>query len=154
MEESLTSLSEYPLARDGIRSTRAGRLLRPIRVLSAAAGVLGAAVLLYASEPSGHAIRRDLVAAASRLRDVPDDASAARVTSLLSGEFTDQEATIDPSEFPAAVAVTLHSVDRADCLAALRTARRMEGRVVVALQGYPSSTQCADSNDMTWRLMP
>jgi hypothetical protein len=153
MNETLTSLSDYPLARRGESAGKNRRRARPLRSLAAALAVLGAVAFLFANEPHGGGIRADLAAAASRLKDVPQNASAARVTAELRGEFTGESATIDPSGFPAAVTVTLHALDRASCATALRSARRIEGRVVVVLEGYASSAQCADSNDMTWRIM-
>jgi len=153
MDETMTSLSDYPLARGGRGTRPSGRLMRLLRTLAAAA-TLGALAFLFASEPHGGAIRGDLAAAASRLKDLPANASAARIAADLRGKFTGEDATVDPSEFPAAVTVTLHALDRASCATALRSARRIEGRVVVVLEGYASSADCADSNDMTWRLMP
>ncbi len=150
----MTSLSDYPLARGGRGTRPSGRLMRLLRALAAAAAALGALAFLFASEPHGGAIRGDLAAAAARLKDLPANASAARVAADLRSEFNGEDATVDPSEFPAAVTVTLHALDRASCADARHSARRLEGRVVVELQGYGSGADCGDSNDMTWRLMP
>jgi hypothetical protein len=153
MDEILTSLSEYPLARRE-RARGSGRSMHALRSIAAAVTAFGALAFLFANVPHGGAIRADLAAAASRLKDAPQNADAASVTADLRREFPGENATIDPSEFPAAVTVTLHALDRTSCAAALRTARRIEGRVVVELEGYASGAQCADRNDMTWRLMP
>ncbi|HUK58490.1 MAG TPA: hypothetical protein VLV50_04605 [Stellaceae bacterium] len=153
MDQILSSLSEYPVARpQSVRRTR--RLARPLRTFAAVAAASGALALLVASEPHGGAVRGDLKAAAARLRDMPPNAAGANVASALAREFPDQSATIDPTGFPASVSVTLHALDRASCAAALRTARRIEGRVVVQLETYRSSADCTDRNEMTWRLMP
>jgi len=147
----MTSLSDYPLTRGKRAASRGGRFLR--NCAAAAAAVAGLA-FLFASEPFGDAIRGDLAAAAQRLQAMPANASAGRVAADLRGAFAGEHATIDPSGFPATVTVTLHALDRASCTAAVRSARRIEGRVVVELEGYGSSADCADLNDMTWRLMP
>jgi hypothetical protein len=154
MDQILTSLSDYPLTHGEERPGRMARPRHPFRTLMAAALALGAVAFLFANEPHGGAIRGDLAAAASRLKDVPQNASDARVDAVLRDEFVGEDATIDPSDFPTAVAVTLHGLDRASCLDALRTARRIEGGVVVQLQGYGSGAECGDNNEMTWRLMP
>jgi hypothetical protein len=52
------------------------------------------------------------------------------------------------------VAVTLSGVSRVECVAAVAQDRRMDGAVVIALQGYPSAENCEQRNDMIWWLMP
>ncbi len=129
-------------------------LPRRLRVLASAACVVGACAALFASQPPGAAIRGDLAAAAGTVRGLPATASADEIKKALQADLGARLATIDARGFPAVVIVTLHALDRQACLAAEASARRLEGDVVVELQGYRQRTDCRDSNDMTWRIMP
>jgi hypothetical protein len=152
--ERVMSITEYPLARAGGGPAKSGRLGRPLRAFAAAAAALAALSFLFASEPPGQAVRGDLAAAAARLGAMPETASPARVASDLVRDFSGEDATVDPAQFPAAVTVTLHGLDRNSCKAALRSAQRIEGRVVVELENRDANAQCGERNDLTWRLMP
>jgi hypothetical protein len=52
------------------------------------------------------------------------------------------------------VSVTLRHIDNATCVDASTVARRMEGLVVVELEGYRSTEACGVDNAMTWRMLP
>lgn len=119
----------------------------------AAVAAVGGALLLTSIAP-GVAIRRDLAAAAKAVGALPGNASAQTVTLAVRRALGSAPATIDATPFPVAVAVTLRALDRRSCLAAERSARRIEGAVVVALQGFRTADDCRASNDMSWRIMP
>jgi hypothetical protein len=150
--ERAMSISEYPLARTGRDPAKRRLIARPLRAFAAAAAALAALSFLFASEPPGKAVRGDLAAAAAHLGAIPETAQPARVASILARDFPGEDATVDPAQFPTAVTVTLHALDRANCEAAMRGARRIEGRVVVELENR--NIQCGDENDLAWRLMP
>jgi hypothetical protein len=155
--ERAMSLSEYPLARTDrglVRTARTGRRVRPLRAFAAAAATLAALSFLFASELPGQAVRGDLAAAAAHLGAMPENASPARVAADLASYFSGEDATIDVAHYPATVVVTLHGLDRNSCETALRSARRIEGRVVVELENRGADAPCGAQNDLSWRLMP
>jgi len=76
------------------------------------------------------------------------------VHDAIAASFRNFDAGIDASLFPAEVDITLHDVDGVTCLEVEDEARRIEGPVVVQLEGYQSADACRQHNVMTWRLMP
>ncbi len=115
------------------------------------AAVHGAIVAL---RPAGQAIRDELSAAAVAVGALPENAPADKVVKTVRWYFRDRRVAVDPSEFPAVVAVTLKDIDRKSCLEAESEARRIARLVVVQLVGYNTAADCEDSNAMTWRIMP
>ncbi len=77
-----------------------------------------------------------------------------RVQLAVARNFDDRAYRVDATRFPTELAVTLLSLDKPTCLEARTAARRIEGSVVVALEGYKSATDCRDNNTMVWRIMP
>jgi hypothetical protein len=127
---------------------------RSTRIIAGAAAAVVALAFLFAARPPGDAIRGDLASAAAALGTTPASASPARVAAVLRAALPGRALRVDPAGFPTVVAITLQGLDWQTCVAAERSARRLEGRVVVELDGYPSPEDCRDANDMTWRLMP
>jgi hypothetical protein len=130
------------------------RLPRWVRVIVIAAAVVVALGVLFAARPPGMAIRGDLAAGASALRELPSNASTTRVTATLRSAMHGRSVRVDPSGFPRSVSVTLKDLDWRSCVAAETSARRLEGQVVVELQAFGSPDACRESNNMTWRFMP
>jgi len=69
-------------------------------------------------------------------------------------DFSEQDVTIATTPAASVIAVTLHGLDRAACAEAVSTLRRIDGPVVVRLQGYGAPESCSGRNDMTWWIMP
>jgi hypothetical protein len=133
---------------------RLGRAWHPLRIIGPPAAVFVALAFLFAARSPGDAIHNDLVSGAAALRAIPASASPESVTAALRAALPGRALRIDAAGFPAAVAVTFQDLDWQSCAAAERSARRLEGRVVVELEGFASPADCGDRNDMTWRLMP
>jgi hypothetical protein len=138
-----------------IAPSRLRRLLRPIAVpaLAVALIVMGYQLFVAALTP-GETIERQLTSAAATLDRIAWDAPSEKIRQAVSGHFADGVATVDLSQFPAQTAVTLHGLSRAECLDAAQVTRRIEGQVVVELEGYATAADCHERNDMTWRIMP
>lgn len=115
---------------------------------------IGGNEFVLAMQSPGQTLRGELAAAAATVRASPASGSADELRRAVQRHFRDQAVRVDPTGFPAHVAVTLYGLDRDTCLDAEATARRIEGLVVVDLQGYRSAADCRDENDMTWRIMP
>lgn len=142
----------------------AGRTARPLRRLPPqftvalwVIAVVGLALLagyeLAASRQSpAAAIRHDLLQAASDIR-LPGPAPREAGRRALLRHFSKQHATLDTRSWPA-VAITLQGLDRATCVDATSIAGRIEGLVVVQLEGYASAADCGETNTMSWRIMP
>jgi hypothetical protein len=116
--------------------------------------VLAAPHAASALRPPGGSLRASLNAAAGELERPSGTLSPASALAAMPRHFHHWQATIDPTGFPAEVAITLHGLDGASCRTAVAVARRIEGRVVVELEGHRGAADCRDVNDMTWRFMP
>lgn len=127
---------------------------RSVRTIAGAAAAVAALAFLFAARPPGAAIHSDLASGAAALRTLSASASPASVTAALRSALPGRAMRVDPAGFPSVVAVTLQNLDWPSCIAAERSVRRLEGQVVVELEGYASPDDCRSSNDMTWRLMP
>ncbi|HUN49152.1 MAG TPA: hypothetical protein VMU85_21640 [Stellaceae bacterium] len=99
-------------------------------------------------------IRHELQATASELKALPWTRADDRVISAVARNFGDRAYQLDASRYPRELTVTLLSLDRRTCLDARDAARRIEGRVVIALEGYESATDCRADNTMAWHIMP
>jgi hypothetical protein len=102
----------------------------------------------------GAALRHALGGAALELRHAPGTMPAPQAWRAMPRHLRHWRATVDPARFPAEIAVTLHGLDLISCRDAVAKARRIEGPVVVELDGYGAPGDCRDDNDMTWRFMP
>jgi hypothetical protein len=124
-----------------------------VPVLIAAVILTGAYEAHLALQSPGAIIRHGLVRAGVEVADLAWSTPTARVQQTVSQHFPDYRATVDAARFPADVTVTLHDLDPATCRAAYRSAARIEGRVVIALQG-PGEPACRGATSLTWRIMP
>jgi hypothetical protein len=133
-----------------------GRLFstRRLSVLAGAAAVVAALALLFASPPPADAIHDELIAAGAAAAVLPATAKLERVVGAMHETFRGRAISVDANAFPAAIYVTLHALDKPICAALLDSARRIEGLVVIDLEHYRAASDCRDSNDMTWRVMP
>jgi hypothetical protein len=124
--------------------------------------LVGAAVLLLLSldqfwsalQSPAEGIRQQLAAAAYETRALPWRQSPEAVQAAVGRYFDGRTVSIDPARFPVEVRVRLQGLDHSTCLEARQVARRIEGPVVVALEGYSAAADCADKNTMIWRIMP
>jgi hypothetical protein len=155
--EPAPSMSDGMPQDGGTRASRHGAVPVAWRVIAA---VTLAALLLFAGRDAfalrspGAAIRHALRAAAVELQHAPGTMPAAAAWRAMPPHFRHWRATVDPARFPAEIAVTLHGLDLISCRDAVAKARRIEGSVVVELEGYRAPDDCRDDNDMTWRFMP
>jgi hypothetical protein len=136
----------------------APRVRRAIGRRTAALSRVGAAVAVFTflvmPERPENMIGGELAAGATALNALPANASMDAVRRTMESSFPGRAVSVDPGDFPAAVAVTLKGVDQPTCVSAEHSARRLEGKVVVELQGYATPAACGATNDMTWRLWP
>lgn len=114
----------------------------------------GEYALYRAVEPPGLALRHELEGAASELEQQVVLAPVPGLGQSIRRHFRESAVTIDLKRDWPNVAVSLGGVSQADCLSALRDVRRIDGPVVIALEGYRTARDCGPENDMTWRLMP
>ena len=106
-----------------------------------------------ALESPGTVIRRDLIRAGAEVAELPWSAPRELVRQSVSRHFASYRASADAANFPAYVRVTLKDLDRETCREAYRAARRIEGRVVIEIEG-PGDLACQDGAALTWRIMP
>jgi hypothetical protein len=133
---------------------RRGGVRHRLRTIGGAAVIFAGLAFLFAAPPPGDAILSDLASGAAALRAIPASAAPERVTAALRAALPGRALRIDAAGFPAVVGVTFQALDWQSCTAAERSARRLEGQVVVELVGYASPADCRGSNDMSWRFMP
>jgi hypothetical protein len=119
-----------------------------VRAPVALIALLGALVAIPSHASPGHVIRSELASAAADLRELPWGISTQRINIGLARNFRGQRLSIDASAFPVSVTVTLGALGRETCLDARRFARRIEGPVVVVLDGYANTAACGEANDV------
>jgi hypothetical protein len=131
------------------------RVPKRVKLLLAASMLLVAATQLWiALEPRADAIAGGLNAAAADVAALPWSTPPEAVQQAVAGHFPSEAVRVDPTHFPIEVKVALAGLDRDTCLAARHVARRIEGSVVVQLDGYGEDAACGQRNTMTWRIMP
>jgi hypothetical protein len=118
------------------------------------AALVGAEQASLALQSPGHAIRRELAAAGAEAERLSWSTPAERVRQSIERRFTGYHARVNPTGFPAYVTVTLHGLSREACFDAERVARRVEGSVVIAIEGQSAAEDCRDDAELTWRIMP
>lgn len=118
------------------------------------AGFAGVQPIMKSLQTPGGAIRSELMSAAGEFEGRINPQPSAADIHAIERHFLAHSVTIDTARTWPQVQVTLHGVDRETCLDVRSSARRMEGLVVVDLLDYASATDCSDSNDMAWRIMP
>jgi hypothetical protein len=144
------SLSIVVTVRHGLE-----RMPRLLRALAATGMLLIAGQQLFlALQSPAHQIKRQLIAAAEETGRLPWTRSQEQVRGDLARHFGTGAVTVDTTAFPAAVSVAFLGLDKNTCVEATELAHRIEGSVVVALDGYRSAADCGDSNTMAWRIMP
>lgn len=105
-------------------------------------------------EPPGDAIRHELKAAAGEMRNLLVPQPSPSVLAAMRQDFARREVSIAPMPASSVITVTLHGLDREACVGVLAKARRIDGPVVVQLQGYGTAADCGSENEMTWWVMP
>lgn len=131
------------------------RTPRRVKLLAGGALLLVAGYQLsLAIESPAQSIRGELKAAAEDAAALPWTRSAEEVQLTVGRHFEGRAFRVEPARFPAEVAVVLADLDQETCLEARRVARRIEGDVVIALDGFRSATDCEARNTMTWRILP
>jgi hypothetical protein len=139
---------------DGAARAWWSRLARSLAILAlAVAAVVGGNEALKATRSPGQAIRSELVAAAAELTSPSGAHPTEASTRAIRRHFRAHSATLQMDLWPL-VSVTLRHIDNATCVDASTVARRMEGLVVVELEGYRSTEACGVDNAMTWRMLP
>jgi hypothetical protein len=136
---------------DRARSSRFTFFLGALALVIAA--LIGGNEVLKASRSPGDVIRSELVAAAAELAAPLGPYPTEAATRAISHHFRAHAATLQMAFWPQ-VSVTLQHLDKTACVDAGIVARRMEGLVVVELEGYRSAEDCGDANDMTWWILP
>lgn len=104
--------------------------------------------------PHGEALRHELKAAAAALQTQLVLQPTPALRQAIRRHFREGEVAVDTTRLWPTVAVSLHGISRGECLGALHEVRRIDGAVVIALQGYGSTDDCRAQNDMIWWLMP
>jgi hypothetical protein len=122
-------------------------------LLSAAALLVAANHVSLALQSPGHSIKTALIGAAAEMTTSSGQQPSAADINAVERHFSGQIATIDAQHWPQ-LAVTFHSLDKRSCIDAATIADRVEGLVVVQLDKYRVLTDCGDSNDMTWWILP
>jgi hypothetical protein len=117
------------------------------------AALVGGNEVLKASRSPGDVIRSELVAAAAEFASPLGPYPTEAATRAIRGHFRAHPATLQMALWPQ-VSVTLHHLDKTACVDAGIVARRMEGLVVVELEGYRLAEDCSDDNNMTWWILP
>jgi len=136
---------------DGERHRRRLPQALPSFVLVVLALIASVGLPVAMSSPAQR-IGNELRAAASQLQSsVP----APRETTLdeIHRDFRDHDVTVDAADWPN-VRVTFHHLDLDTCREASTRFARIEGLVVIMLEPSRDLHGCADSGDLTWRIMP
>jgi hypothetical protein len=132
---------------------RIGKKMRHMLVCVGAALLTGYQFFLLA-EPPDDAIRHELKATAGEMRNLLVPEPSPPVLAAMRQDFAGREVSIAPILASSIVTVTLHGLDRNACVGALAKARRIDGPVVVQLQGNGTAADCGSRNEMTWWVMP
>ncbi|HZB91988.1 MAG TPA: hypothetical protein VE397_11135 [Stellaceae bacterium] len=152
----------HPEMRDRVDPQDRGRVRSFLRRLPTALWIVLAIMVSWSAEyvtyrvfaPPAVALRHELVGAAGELDHnlvpLPDPGLASDIRR----HFREADVAVNVTQRWPNVAVTLGGIPHAGCVAALHEDRRIDGLVVIALQGYRSARDCGESNDMTWWLMP
>ena len=153
MSISTFSLDSHSAALASVKPLAAA-LGRWLLVVMMAAGVLAAGYApQLALETPGQVIRHDLTRAAARVARLPSFMPSERVEQTVSRYFPGYRGSVDATGFPASVSVTLRDVDPDACRDVYRKAVRIEGEVVIAIEGNGDRT-CRHRTAITWRIMP
>jgi hypothetical protein len=142
----------------GVAPVRTGQLRRVplmVWVLACLGAMLQAGYqLFHVLEPPAYAIRSELEAAASEMRSQFALDPSPAVLAAMRQDFAGQDVWIATIPMSSVIAVTLQGLDRGVCVELEAKARRIEGPVVVMLQGYAVPEDCGSRNEITWWIMP
>lgn len=132
------------------------RAQRRQRLLLAAGMLLIAASyqLSLALQTPAQSIKSALTAAADEAAALPWNRNDQQVQHAIGQHFSGHDFRLETARFPAEVSVVLAGLDRETCIEARQLAHRIEGDVVIALDGYGSTEDCQAHNTMTWRILP
>jgi hypothetical protein len=119
-----------------------------------AIALVGTRQTFLALQSPGHAIRRELTAAGAEMGQLSWSTPTESVRQSIEHRFARYHVKVNPAGFPAYVTVTLHGLSREACFDAERAARRVEGSVVIAIEGQSVPEDCDDNAELTWRIMP
>jgi len=121
----------------------------------AAVAFVGAQQIALALQTPAQTIRNELQAAAAETRSrLNFQLPTVEDQKAIAQHFHAYPVTVETARLWPQVKVTFHGLDRNACLEAQRVARRMEGLVVIDLQGYRLPSDCMERNDMSWWIMP
>ena len=138
----------------GLRAPR-GHVPRLVWALACIGAVLLAGYQLFILlEAPGDAIRGEFEGAAAEMRSQVVLGASPAVLAAMRRHFAGQDVTITTLRASSIITVTLHGLDREACVEAASKARRIDGPVVVMLQGYGAPEDCSSRNKMTWWIMP
>ena len=115
--------------------------------------LVGGYAIYLALQSPGDTLRQDLARAGANVAALPWNTPVERVEQAVSRHFAGYRASVDTTDFPTAVRVTLKDLDAATCRDARRAAERIEGQVVIAIEGADDG-DCRDGSRITWRIMP
>jgi len=149
-DDATQHLSALEAAREGF-----GRIPLAFRLLLAAGLILvvGHELARVVFTPAQR-IRHELQSTASELKALPWTRADDRVRAAVARNLGDRAYQLDASRYPAELKVTLLSLDKRTCLGLRDGARRIEGRVVIALEDYDAPADCRADNTMVWHIMP
>jgi len=147
---SQVSAARVPSAKT-IVATLCRRILPPMLVAAVLMGGYGA---YFSLQSPGEVIRHDLTRAGSRVARLPWSTPREHVQQSVSRYFASYPATVDPAGFPSYVRVTLRDLNSDVCRDAYRKAARIEGEVVIEIEGRGGDMACHDQKTITWRIMP
>jgi hypothetical protein len=126
---------------------------RLLAAMLVAGTIIGGFEVHRSLESPGRVIRDALIQAGSAIAALPWSTPSESVRQRVLRHFPSYRATVDAAGFPAYVTVTQNDLDYAACRDAYRLAERIEGYVVIAIEG-PGETVCRDHAVITWRIMP
>lgn len=131
------------------------RVPRGLWALVVAAAALAAVYeMSVALRPPGQAIRYELASAAAELHAQLFAQPTPEMAAAMREHFGDRDVDIDMTSQWPNVAATMHHVAWDVCVDAVRAASRVEGPVVIDLEGYRSPKDCHATNDMKWWIRP
>jgi hypothetical protein len=131
---------------------------RPLRTLTIALALLLTVALAWVVRAAllspGEVIRGELEAAAAEVHATLTLAGPSETVLRRLGRYFPHRTVTVEARSRSLVVVTLHRLDAGTCRETMNVARRMEGLVVVELENFRAASECGESNDMTWRIMP
>lgn len=154
----MSTITWTPAPRNGLGRAISGFARRVPRILWIVLAIVlswSAEIALYRSlEPPGRVLRHELEGAAGELGTQFLPQATPQLAETIRRHFREAAVAIDLDRNWPNVVVSLSGLSQTACLAALSEARRIDGPVVVRLEGYRSVADCRSRNEMSWLLMP